>query len=136
MFTKAGIITFTICLCLSVFVGLEGCYGGSRSTPVLPKISQYPGAENIQVDYSKVAGSKPIEYTSFRTSDAPGTVLTFYQNALQQEGWQPVTEEISEKHARFRLIQGCQLSTLNVSVAKSESGHTDVQLDLDSMYCD
>ena len=119
----------------SVLVGLlVACRPASDSPAPLPDVPDYPDAQLVDTEPVQTTGGKSAQSWSFLTSDHPDNVLSFYHNVLTEQGWE-FQKEAEIKGNRFLLIQGCQLSILDIVTERNRTGRTIVSLDLTSSFC-
>jgi hypothetical protein len=94
--------------------------------PVQPIIVQYPNAQQVRVEQE----ASFIEVKSFSTPDTADAVLTFYEKELKEAGWSLNTKYADGFTFGYSSNPGQPAYRLEIVVAPSLNGSTNVQVKL------
>jgi hypothetical protein len=118
-------MTKNILMC-SVFVVFALCVNVALSDMEYPEglnqvSAPYPGGTIISV-----TNASGMLMVSMQTSDGPDTIIDFYKNQLQGNGWSIMHETNSQGHAGLISEKGSNMSS--VSIQRGQSGKSMIGL--------
>ena len=121
---------------------LNGCSTGGDWHPSFPSIPEYRNAQQYEIGpIEDTDDLPPTLRISFRTSDAAQQIFAFYSDALPKRRWERVSEVLpidpakQISHTKYRLSEGCALTTLEIATTRESDGQIAVELTLSQMYC-
>ncbi len=121
---------------------IVSCSGSGWSLATPPKSVHnppiYPGATTIQTREAKPDNSEPVRFTTFRTTDDSKSVLAYYSDTLQRDGWSSddnATSDANKSLVHFYWVAGCPVYGITVLALSDIAGATLVEIAVTETAC-